>query len=155
MYDLRTCALFVQVYGKIRDTRPSGIPSKIPALWRSRKLESIHFAILHPGFATLHLACGANEMNQIGERPLGAQASPGSVNGFDHLSLKAFELLPAQCAVGGLEGGAKKERVLARTKALIAKDFAGTPLDQLRDLQRGDCMLNCFPRDAFVKNERE
>ncbi len=84
-----------------------------------------------------------------------SEARTRFANCLDDLRLIALQLFFAQGAVGGLEGDAEQQRILVRGALGVAEDLAGTPVDELGQMQSVERLVDPFPRDALIENKGE
>ena len=93
------------------------------------------------------LACGKSRS--------GSEPGARFADSRDDALLKALQLVFAQGAIGSLKCGAEKKRVVFEAEARIVKDLAYVPLDELGDVQCGERLIDCLPRNALIEDERE
>src|ERR1700739_547180 len=103
-----------------------------------------------------------SECRKLRETPLklprqesGSEARTGLADGLDYARLERLEFLLAQGAVMSLKSGADEQRIIVCAEPCIAKNFACAPLHKLGNLQRRERLINCFPRDTLIQNQRK
>src|SRR5208337_1205663 len=69
--------------------------------------------------------------------------------------LEVLELLLAQRAVNGLKRSAQQQRVLARTQLCVVEDLPCPPLHQFGNPQSCQRLVDLFPADATIQNQRK
>src|ERR1700737_809235 len=69
--------------------------------------------------------------------------------------MKSLQFLLAQGATARLEGDAEQERIFVFTEFGIAENFARPPINQFRDLQGRNSLIDALPWDAVVEDKRE
>ena len=99
--------------------------------------------------------CPKPEHARIGEMLLAAEFGSGHGDGIEDSGVEALQLFVAQGAVGGLEGGAEQQGVLAGIELGIVEDLAGAPVDELGEVESGQGEVDLFPGNALVEHEGE